>query len=167
MPRMSPNMLRQRLADHLDGPVVSSRNDGAGYSQMDLESIPENENFVVEAFRRILGRTPELDALQHYVAVLRSHPRSMVLETLLAARDGVAIETASPAASEPADSGVNSGSDLDSHLPADLTDSPADLTDSPVDLTDLGRIENHGHFVSEMYWRVLGRASDFDGFVHY
>ena len=99
--RISRQLLFARLADTL---LAHNGLEGAAdYTETPLEEIPGDEDFLSEAFRRILGSPPDLEGLQHFLGVLRSHPRSFVLQYLQATADTARENTA--AASDGAGSG--------------------------------------------------------------
>ena len=136
--RITAQMLRARLVEQLSGPSAGSPEIAPDYSQVELLLIPEDGAFVAEAYRRVLGREPDLDGVHHFVGVLQSHSRQVVIDALEAARP------AAPASPPPAEDGQG-----------------------PTDLTPLDQIEAPEEFVNESYRRILRREADTAGMAHY
>jgi FkbM family methyltransferase len=137
---LTEEMLRKRLAEQLsaDPPEGSVPNP---YEGIDLMALPTDEIFVTEAYRRVLGRSPNIDGLHHFTEVLRSHPRQFVLDALIAC--------------VPRPQEQNSPS------------SPSLAGPIIVDVTVLGKLESAEQFVCECYSKILGRDVDPSGLKHY
>ena len=100
MTRITQRLVRARLIEWLRAPpALSGLVDEQDRSHMVLESIPEDQEFITEAFRRVLGRDPELDAIQHYSLILKSHPRRFVVDCLVEAAGTAQALAAEPAGS--------------------------------------------------------------------
>jgi FkbM family methyltransferase len=139
MPRITQQMLRARLTERLGmpqpTPIANSHSD---YNGTNLLSIENDELFLAEAYKRILGRQPDLDEMHHFLQVLKSRPRQVVIDALTGAR-----QSASAAAQQTRQSQTGF-----------------------VDLTDLDRFEAD-ELVREGYRRILGREGDREGLAHY
>jgi hypothetical protein len=162
MPRITQQLLRARLAGQLSADSPSGNDPDDTYG-LDLAAIPDDQTFVEEAFRRILGRKPELAALLHFLEVLKSHSRDFVVASLVESRaNGAASQTEAP---HPAGT-------ADTHILAEGASAPAaaessDVPGTTVDLTEIDRIQIPGLFVHEIYRRMLGRNCDPEGFTQY
>jgi Domain of unknown function (DUF4214) len=82
MVRIRPELLKERIARHLESADAAVKPAVWSSEELDLEAIPDDEEFLIQAFRRILGRMPELDAFLHFSHVLKSHPRRFILDSL-------------------------------------------------------------------------------------
>jgi FkbM family methyltransferase len=109
MPRITQQMLRARLAEQLGMPQPAPiANLHSGYNGMNLLSIENDEMFLAEAYRRILGRKLDLDGMYHFLEVLKSHPRQVVIDALMAAG-----QSGSAAAQQKSQTGFVDLTDLD------------------------------------------------------
>src|SRR5258708_4104057 len=81
MVRIRPELLKERIVTHLESADAVNPADPS-HSEVDLEAIPSDEEFLTQAFQRILGRALDLDAFLHFSEVLKSHPRHFVLATI-------------------------------------------------------------------------------------
>jgi FkbM family methyltransferase len=137
----SQEMLRRRLAEQLRKAAPEPLTPQPDYSHIDLLSLPTDEVFVSEAYRRILGRPPDLDGFQHFMRALQSISREAVITALqqaAASRPGTARKAAA-----------------------------ADDPPAAVDLTPLTDIEAPEDFIRECYRRILRREPDSAGLRHY
>jgi FkbM family methyltransferase len=93
MVRIRPELLNERIVRHLESADAAVEPTVSSSEELDLEAIADNEGFLIQAFRRILGRMPELDAFLHFSHVLNG-PRRLVLDTLRRAtqKPGSAVE---------------------------------------------------------------------------
>jgi FkbM family methyltransferase len=140
MAQITSRMLRARLTEQLAmsalPPLTDTQPD---YSRLDLQSIPDDEGFVIEAYRRIVERQPDLDGMHHFLQVLKTHPRQTVIDALTNARQSA---------------------------PATAQRTPQSASGF-VDLTDMDRFGAADELVKEGYRRILGREGDGAGLAHY
>jgi FkbM family methyltransferase len=129
-------MLHKRLIEQLSakpqGDSISNP-----YQGIDLMALPTDEIFVTEAYRRILGRRSDIDGLHHFTEVLRTHPRQVVLDALIAC------------------------------VPPPVAPKSADPATNTVDVTVIDKLEPAEQFVRECYLKILGREADASGLRHY
>ena len=144
MARITREMLRVRLVQLLATPSPLNHSDSqADYSSLALLSIPTDDAFVTEAYRRVLLREPDLEGMQHFLGVLKAC-RQMVIDSLVKSQGGSEAAERMPRIAQ-ADGGVT---ETRPHF---------------IDLTDLDRFEAEEVFVRESYRRILGREADTRG----
>ena len=82
MPRITPELLKSCIAGRLAQSATAEQEDEAAWRDADLLAIQGDEQFLSEAFRRILGRDIELDAFLHFSQILKDHPRRFIVDCL-------------------------------------------------------------------------------------
>jgi len=139
MARITREMLRARLDEQLAITPSSLLKPQPDYRDQDLTSIPGDEAFLIEAYRRILERPPDVEGICHFLRVLKTHPRQIVVDALTQTRQNLRVSTqpTKPSAS------------------------------TFVELDYLEQFDNPDALVKESYRAILGRDGDPGGIMHF
>jgi FkbM family methyltransferase len=155
---LSANFYKQRLQDRL---AVDDRGDARAHAptkriatESALLAIPDDAEFVRQAYLYYLRREPDPHGLQHYSEAVLEHGRQSVVNALWDSAESRQLRD--PAPSEPA-----------ANLAEDLAEDARVLAmGRPLELTELLGIAGDEAFVAALYEGALCRPVDPDGLAH-